>query len=1231
MKFCIKSVILVIIIWLSFYTDIYSAPANLTRLYIKSNDITLDSTVVFVTIGDGFEIYADTDFPVWSGVPDYFYCSVTTSSNLNDTIYLKLYQEAGDTGLYKTNFEIVSIDKSNGQLKKIGVNNNSGETIYFSFNGIVYDTLIVSVSRPPLTVNTLNFYSNAAYSVIINDSGVPIETICYLEANAVDGSEYSIDSLPITVESKYDSFNINLIETGKNTGLYRGYIKVTNSTVPQNQYIKVLVSGDTVQIKESISNNTAIITYRQPSEPNTFYGIEFVIDNFSNQTKNDSLILESNAYIKLSANDPNQNILDLVRIIIKNIRTGDTITKILYEQSPGIYTGNFYLTTYTNGTIGYLGAYYGDSITVYNILDSISDTLQVAVPSGPAALNNLRFMNYSYLSELTGYIPASSQLYIEANGLDGNSLTVDTMECYVKSNLDNAGIIVVLTETEKNSGRYRGIVNTGNYSDTVSQVINSFNNGDTVGIYKTINGMTFYDEISIQNSVSPVIVNYLEFKTFVTLEVIEGEILPTDQIIVEAIAVDRNSNSIDTLNASIYSAINNDTIIFDLYETSRNSGVFRNSFELSQNYTNQTLKILKASFGDTITGYISDSTVINDVLKVTVPSPPTVINSLRFMEEFYQIEKGEYTDAYTKIYVEITATDNNPYYQDTKQAICYSTYDSITIILTETGKNNGVFRGFIELNNFTFETLNYIKAYKNGETVSVYCGNKYDTVTLFLTSSPISVISINIKESIDYLTNKTDLLTIGDNVFVEIIAVDANPLTKDTMTMRAQVTASDYIEFTAVETEKNSNRYRGFFRLTTLSNDTIDELGVNYGDTLRIIAAATNDSITANITIPMSPAFYNELIFTQADYNNAWLDINQVNFGYTVYIRMTASDFNPLTSDTFGVILYTLGQTGSDSVEYIYNLTLLETGKHTGIFQGNAVLDVVKSVAQNRCKTKQGTYIILVPGDTLAENVKNINSELINNAVDTLQTATPKPPTDFISATLKTDAFFTGIKYSPIIWNEFLFLEVEADKTTSSDLIEDTVIVMIQSTSEENFGDTGYFTLLETGIHTGVYRSGPRDIEISNIDEVGQQFYASRLEVKSGDWVTITALNPNTLSLSSTKIMREAAYIIPPKRIKTIRTYRNSSYNESSRVSNGLISFEPNYRYMYFEVEAYDLAGTLTDTTLYANDELEDTVELLITSRLGLNGLGGTVPITLIEKGKITYIYRNRLENPYIV
>ena len=250
-----------------------------------------------------------------------------------------------------------------------------------------------------------------------------------------------------------------------------------------------------------------------------------------------------------------------------------------------------------------------------------------------------------------------------------------------------------------------------------------------------------------------------------------------------------------------------------------NSGIFRNSIKTGQT-TNQTQFIIKAVFGDTIVVLVPDTPSINDHVKVTVPSPPLNINSLRFVNQSFSEQASDITDVYQTLYIELTAADLNPFYADTASVIVQSTYDSIIISLKETNKHTGFFHGSISLNDYSFALLNIVKAYRNGDTVVIRAGNEIDTITIFRTVSPSTIVSIVPKTDL-YISNRVELYALEEEVLIEVAAIDANPNTTDTiqMVVYANRKPMDKVYFTLIETTKNSNIYRGKFRLTGLSND----------------------------------------------------------------------------------------------------------------------------------------------------------------------------------------------------------------------------------------------------------------------------------------------------------------------------------------------------------------------------------------------------------------------------
>ncbi|HOK39452.1 MAG TPA: FlgD immunoglobulin-like domain containing protein [bacterium] len=956
-------------------------------------------------------------------------------------------------------------------------------------------------------------------------------------------------------------------------------------------------------------------------------------------------------YLKAETNAPTTPTIPPDFFYVTIIHTSDLTDTITIKLTQDAYDSKAYKSSVitivpegsSNSSLNYIGVKANSGELIKFFYNGIEyDSLIVTISTGPIMLNNLNFMASDYSSILSGAVPAFSTLYIEANGTDGNELTIDTLLIHCTSTLDLSGIKIELLETGNNTGKYRGFIYLDVFSDTNLKRIKAYNNDDIIYISSEVNQIIRSDSISIKLSQPPSTILLINFKEENYTTNINREILPDEKLYIEAIGEDSNNLTIDTIGVIIANINQQDSIIITLTETNSNSGKFRGIAELST-VTNNTLNRLKANFGDTIIVYPILNNNISNTIFITVPHSPQIIQSLNFMNSSYSLPAGEYTNSYTKLYIELTAIDLNQFYPDTVEINVSSTYDNIVITLTETGKNTGIFRGFLNLNNYTYQKLNTIKAYQNGDTIIINKNNYFDTITIQTTASPTNIIAINVKIDENSDINKITEYAIDEFVYVEVIVEDLNPLTIDILEMQAYSSSNsnDIINFNLTEISNDSGIFRGKFKITTLSNDTVDELKANYGDTIyigKLSSADINDTIQIKVTIPKPPRSINLLQFTTTNYQNEWPDYLQVNMGDNIYIRATATDENELINDTVGVILYTLDT--SDTPEYIYNLILTETGKHTGIYTGYVKLDQVNKLpALNQMKTTLGATIILSFGDTpyfiLSPNELNY---LIQNCYDTIQTVKPIPPTKFLAIRLKDSSNFSDNKYSPIMWTyeddahniitKYLYVEIEADKTTSSNLIADTVKIMVQSTTEKNGGDTNIFELIETGLHTGIFRNGANDIPIVNYDNVGQVFFSNRLEIRQGDYVEITVLDPTTLQPSATiqPFRWHTANYLSPTVIKRISVYRDASY--SVPITNSLLSFEPPFNTIYFEVEAYDFVGS--STMPYANDELQDTVEIILSSQLGYNN-PDTISIILRETAVSSNLYRNYIITPRVI
>lgn len=1181
------------------------------------------------------------------------------NANIMDTTIIVLKNErTGDTiskitneltsGIYQTNFSLASYtNKTTGYLAA-----GYGDTI------IVYpapvstksDTLFVTIPQSPSFINNLNLYFDGSYTNLIANT-VPLNIRIYIEAIGLDGNNKTVDTLTATVfsDAKYgDSIIVYLIETDVNSGKYRGYVDIDNFSYSSLNKIKALLNSDTIGIMDNISNNKKIVNIQTPTEPTAIIKIELKTDAGYSQTKTDSLVINENLYVEMIAVDLSPYTSDRARVTIKNNTTQDSIYIFLQEVSSGIFRGSFQITDFTSQTNGQIEARYGDGISLlqYNT-PNVFNTYYLTVPKPPIFINNINFMN-SYYSQIAGNkVLPNSILYVEVNGLDGNNKTIDTFSIKVNSISLNSvydTIYVQLLETVNNTGKYRGQFSISNYTSDFYDVICAYQKGETVIISENIN-----------NHIDSVIIDYATIPdTIVTLNVfkLDGSaaqnVLDNEQLKIVIIAIDKNPLWRDTTQALIKNiSNNNDSIYLTLIETADNSGRFEGIFSTKLFFTSQTNNAIGVKFGDTIVvSSVTDNSKI-DTVTITIPLSPINIHSIVLMDKEFTYLLSNYTKPYIEIGVRLIAEDRNAYYPDTINVIvsnnAYSTAgETILLELKEISNNSGEFRNTFFLDNYTYNILRTIKSYQSGDSVLVMepQSQKSDSIAIKTSLSPDTIISINVKTDNTYLFNYTGEYTDKDIVYIEVVASDLNPDIEDTLQIKAysisgsETTSNDIIHITLIETEKNSNRFQGTFKITELSNDTLDELKVDYGDTI-IIAYDDTNFISVKMTIPKGPITYNQLIFTDDGYTKKWPIYVQVNFGDRIYVRFTGTDGNPLTIDTVAVNLFTI-TTGADSLSYLYRLELNETLRNSGIYTGSVLLDVISAVTQGRMKTRQGAYIVMNTADTYPGHT---DLRVVENAQDTLQTATSKAPNVFLNVSLKTKDDFTQVKYSPILWENFLYIEAEADKNSSSNLVSDTIAFLIVSRnratgtytdpSVDRYGvgsGNKIFYLVETAIHSGIYRNS--EIEVKNINDIGVQRYSNRLEVASGDWVTITLLNPDGDANNMT-FMREVAYTITPTRLKRINIFRDNSYSLASKVAS-YMSFEEAYRNFYFEVESFDIDGTITDTEPYSNDMLQDTVMLQLTTYH--NGVQfDSMTVTLLETDRNSNIFRNWYDVPYLV
>ncbi|HPG32127.1 MAG TPA: hypothetical protein PLQ81_15175, partial [bacterium] len=298
-----------------------------------------------------------------------------------------------------------------------------------------------------------------------------------------------------------------------------------------------------------------------------------------------------------------------------------------------------------------------------------------------------------------------------------------------------------------------------------------------------------------------------------------------------------------------------------------------------------------------------------------------------------------------------------------------------------------------------------------------------------------------------------------------------------------------------------------------------------------------------------------------------------------------------------------------------------------GVYTGQVLVTHTKNVLQNWLKNNQNDYIYLEPYDTSYWGAAGAGKKYNEIIADSVQTATMRTPDYIFNLSLKKDADFSENKFSPIKWGDesagsYIYIQAQADKLTSSNLLADTVKVRVRAANDANNLD---LILWETEIHSGIFRG---QMEVRDLRNVTFK-RVDALDVYPGDTVEIIAIEPNQdPQHNPISYKTRAAIEAPPTKLKQIRVYRNPNFS-GGNISE--VSFEEDYKYFYIEAEAWDYEGLVANDTIpYINDELRDTFTMILDNRSDPFQPPYQVRVEMTETSNNSNIYRTQLNIPYL-
>lgn len=96
----------------------------------------------------------------------------------------------------------------------------------------------------------------------------------------------------------------------------------------------------------------------------------------------------------------------------------------------------------------------------------------------PSVITSASLKNADFSADFTGTIVrGGDKLYVEVRGVDSSPSTIDMTSVNITSSItDPTGIIIALTETDTNTGIYRGIISVGSRSSSTERTIAALNN-----------------------------------------------------------------------------------------------------------------------------------------------------------------------------------------------------------------------------------------------------------------------------------------------------------------------------------------------------------------------------------------------------------------------------------------------------------------------------------------------------------------------------------------------------------------------------------------------------------------------------------------------------------------------------------------------------------------------------------------------------------------------------------
>ena len=442
-----------------------SVKADLKTVFPQLTNSFVNAVAGSITAANAVNVYVNTPIVLtFSGELDeasITNTSLTLASGSTSIAYTKSLSadKKSITVTPSNNLPFASTITLNAVYGASGIKDVTGNPIKGPLN-ITFKTQ--GTNTPPTAITELSLYSDSSMSAVYkyaDNSDFYKNGIIYIEARGSDAAPNTVDSTTVTLTG---GDKVTLTETGAATGIYRGSYQCSGLT----DGAFTVTSDVTPAVSKTLILTTPTISEVIPA--------------------NNATSVSNAQVIKLTFSEPlavttvNGNNIKLV----KNANSENVAATLYYTE------GSNEVTLRPDAVLSFTTVY---KIIIQNLTDVVGNpaanssflfTTQDSATQPTTVASIKAYSDTTYSTELaSGSVRApGSTIALKVEAADASTTTIDYINLCIKDYTNNQSKIISLTETDSNTGDFRGTAELYSQENSYIQIYTLVNENISVGL-----------------------------------------------------------------------------------------------------------------------------------------------------------------------------------------------------------------------------------------------------------------------------------------------------------------------------------------------------------------------------------------------------------------------------------------------------------------------------------------------------------------------------------------------------------------------------------------------------------------------------------------------------------------------------------------------------------------------------------------------------------------------------